>query len=60
MKILINQKMIYHWYFPLSNMYVYIFYYSPSGSINIYNEKIKRIFPNSLCKKILKLKKGEL
>ena len=42
--------------FPLSNMYVYIFYYSPSGSINIYNEKIKRIFPNLLCKKNLKVK----
>ena len=45
--------------FPLSNMYIYIFYYSPSGSINIYNEKIKRIFPNSLCKKNLKVKERE-
>ncbi|MBF95746.1 MAG: hypothetical protein CMJ13_00770 [Pelagibacterales bacterium] len=34
---------------PLSEMFVNIFYYSPSGSTNIYNEKITRLFPNPLC-----------
>jgi len=45
---------------PLSNMFVNIFYYSPSGSPDVYNEKITRIFPNPDCKNkfIIKEKKN--
>ena len=35
--------------FPLSKMYINIFYYSPSGTNNLYNEKINKLFPNSDC-----------
>ena len=35
--------------YPLSKMYINIFYYSPSGTGNLYNEKITRLFPSQEC-----------